>query len=74
MELKELTNKTLEIFEVKSEDDLADKIFNAVKNNVTTKFCEFRDLVGDLSNDWLQMIYQYYLADRPARTRIKRTA
>ena len=64
MELKELTNKTLEIFEVKSEDALADKIFNAVKNNVTTKFCEFRDLVGDLSNDWLQMIYQYYLADR----------
>lgn len=64
MELKELTNKTLEIFEAKSEDSLTEKIFDAVKNNTTEKFCEFRDLVGDLSNDWLQMIYQYYLADR----------
>lgn len=64
MELKELTNKILEIFEVKSEDALAEKIFDAVKNNTTKKFCEFRDLVGDLSTDWLQMIYQYYLADR----------
>lgn len=64
MELKELVIKTLDIFEVKSEDALSEKIFDAVKQNNTEKFAQFRELVGDLSIDWLQMIYQYYLADR----------
>ena len=61
MELKELVIKTLDIFEVKSEDALSEKIFDAVKQNNTEKFAQFRELVGDLSIDWLQMIYQYYL-------------
>ena len=63
MELKELTNQTFELFGVDDPDDLGSALLENISN--TDKLKAFCDLVdGDLSIDWMQMIYQYYLADR----------
>ena len=65
MELKELSTKTLDLFRVSSVDDLGAALMSCAAGNDTDKmqsFCEMID--GDLSRDWLQMIYQYYCADR----------
>lgn len=63
MELKELTELTMELFEVAEPSQLGDAIFKACGN--IEKLHGFRKLVnGDLETDWLQKIYQYYLADR----------
>ena len=63
MELKELTDRTFELFGVDSPDNLGSALLANIGN--TDKLKAFCDLVdGDLSIDWMQMIYQYYLADR----------
>lgn len=63
MELKELTDRTFELFGVDNPDNLGSALIESVSN--TDKLKAFCDLVGgDLSVDWMQMIYQYYLADR----------
>lgn len=63
MELKELSEKTLLLFGVSSVDELGGKLKAACSDRV--KLSAFRELVGgDLTVDWLQMIYQYYQADR----------
>lgn len=65
MELKEITKKMLELLNVKSTEELSDRLFEVVKNNDMTiyeKFCEIVE--NDLSVDWMQMIFQYYQADR----------
>lgn len=63
MELKELTDKTLELFEVKSVEQLGQQLLEVSKG--TDKLEAFSNLVnGDLTQDWMQKIYQYYLADR----------
>lgn len=63
MELKELTDRTLELFGVDNPDNLGSALMESVSN--TDKLKAFCDLVGgDLSVDWMQKIYQYYLADR----------
>ena len=63
MELKELTDRTIELFRVDSPDNLGSALIESVSD--TDKLKAFCDLVGgDLSVDWMQMIYQYYLADR----------
>lgn len=65
MELSELTEKTLKIFGLESVGDLGDALMQSVLNNQEDKFQAFVDLVnGELNKDWLQMIYQYHLADR----------
>lgn len=64
MELKELTVKTFEIFGVRTADDLVPKIMQYVEQNDFEIYKKFEELVGDLSVDWLQKIFQYYLADR----------
>lgn len=63
MELKELTDKTLQLFKVENTKELLSAIKKSYNNNdIMQKFC---DLVNnDLSVDWLQKIYQYYEADR----------
>ena len=64
MELKELTEKVFELLRAQSAEELPERLFETVKNddlNVYENFCE---LVQDLSTDWLQMIFQYYHADR----------
>lgn len=63
MELKELTDKTMALFEVVSPDQLGNALFEACDDhNKLQAFCNLVD--NDLSIDWMQMIYQYYLADR----------
>ena len=63
MELKELTDRTFELFGVDDPDDLGSALLKNISS--TDKLKAFCDLVdGDLSIDWMQMIYQYYLADR----------
>lgn len=63
MDLKELTDRTFELFGVDNADDLGPALLESIDN--TDKLKAFYDLVGgDLSVDWMQMIYQYYLADR----------
>lgn len=63
MELKELTDRTLELFDVQGPDQLGPALLKACDDQ--EKLRAFRDLVGgDLSEDWLQKIWQYYLADR----------
>lgn len=61
MELKDLYDKTLELFGVEN----AGQIGDAVMRCDDTKKAAFVDIVGgDLTRDWMQMLYQYYLADR----------
>ena len=67
MELKELTEKTLEIFESKDTSELISKIKNVCIENKTEYFDRFAELVEDLSVDWLQKIFQCYEADRKER-------
>lgn len=62
MELKELTEKVLALFQAKSTGELIKKLPEYWNDdNAKAKFAE---LVGDLSIDWLQKIFQYYEADR----------
>jgi type I restriction enzyme M protein len=63
IELKELTEKTIELFGINNPSELGPSLMGAC--NDQKQLQGFYDLVeGDLSKDWLQMIYQYYLADR----------
>ena len=64
MELKELSEKAKSLFAAENIEALPERILDTVQNNDEKKYEEFCNLVKDLSVDWLQMIYQYYLADR----------
>lgn len=64
MELKELCNRTIKLFEISDITELGKSLMNCVKNNDIQKYSDFKNLVEDLSVDWLQMIFQYYQADR----------
>lgn len=64
MELKELCDKTMELFEISDLAELGNVLMNCVKGNDVKKYADFQNLVEDLSVDWLQMIFQYYFADR----------
>ena len=61
MELKELTDKTKELFGIDEIEKLKDELIKCEPE----KMKAFYELInGDLSKDYLQMIYQYYMADR----------
>lgn len=64
MELKENVDKTLEMFGARNTQELREKMFEICKRNDELMFAKYKDLVGDLSVDWLQKIFQYYEADR----------
>lgn len=65
MELKELTEKVISLLEINNTDGMSEKLFEVVKNNDSEVYGKFSELVeNDLSVDWLQMIFQYYKADR----------
>lgn len=64
MELKELSEKVLNLFCVDSVSKLGNKLKETVLTNDTSKYAEFVNIVEDLSIDWMQKIYQYYEADR----------
>ena len=63
MELKELHDKMCCLFKVPDASQLGSALLAAVDDEDC--LCGFCDLVdNDLSEDWLQKVYQYYLADR----------
>lgn len=65
MELKELTEKTLDLLKIKNTDEISNRLFDVATNNDVRVYEQFCTLIkNDLSVDWLQMIFQYYQADR----------
>ena len=64
MELKELTSKVIELLKIESPEQIPDSLMEIVLNGKMEYFDRFCNLVEDLSIDWLQKIFQYYLADR----------
>lgn len=63
MELKELTSRTLKLFHISNVSDLGKALMEHLDD--TDSICEYKAMVGgDLTKDWLQMVYQYYMADR----------
>ena len=63
MELKELTDRAMELFGVNDPFQLGNALYEASEDE--SKLSKFAEMVdGDLTQDWLQKIYQYYLADR----------
>lgn len=64
MELSELTKQTLKLFKTDDINRLSEKIMSCVLENDIDIYQSFKEMVDDLSVDWLQKIYQYYLSDR----------
>lgn len=65
MELKEFREKVLTLFGISEVADLGNALFESVVKNDVEKFEGFVDIInGELCEDWLQKIYQYYCADR----------
>lgn len=63
MELKDLTEKTISLFKVENPAQLGNALINACDDpKLLESFCEL--INNELETDWLQKIYQYYLADR----------
>jgi len=68
MELRKLCIQTKSLFEIENIDELSNKLYQVCINSNYEIFDKFTELVdGDLSIDWLQMIYQYYQADRKVK-------
>ena len=68
MELKELTMKVCDLFGCVSTESLTDKIMiSLMTQNQSYILKKYRELCPDLSVDWLQKIYQFYLADREGK-------
>ena len=68
MELKELTEKTCNIFGCEGVEMLGSELMKCALENDESKYTAFCDLVQqDLNVDWLQKIYQYYQADRKVK-------
>lgn len=64
MDLLKLKTRITELFGVDI-DHLGDALLETVNNNDIRKYDRFCELVNDdLSTDWLQMVFQYYYADR----------
>ena len=64
MELRELTSKVIELLNIESPEQIPDSLMEIVLNGKIEYFDRFCNLVEDLSIDWLQKIFQYYLAER----------
>lgn len=47
-----------------SVDEMPDALMKTCENNDAHVFESFANAVPDLDSDWLQMVFQYYLADR----------
>lgn len=64
VELTELLNHIKELFAVENTNELTEKLKQVATENLFEYHQRFVDIVNDLKIDWLQMIYQYYEADR----------
>ena len=63
MELSELTEKMQTAFEITDLEKLSETLLGIVLTDDTSKYKLFENLVKTLDVDWLQMIFQYWLAD-----------
>lgn len=65
LELKSLYEKVVALFDVSDAEKLGEALMHCVETNDASTYNSFYELTdGDLTKDWLQMIYQYYCADR----------
>lgn len=65
MELSKLRDKLLDIFDIDDIEKLPNALMSCVSNNNAAQMSDFcTALDDDLKSDWLQMVYQYYHADR----------
>jgi len=65
MELTKLRDVMLKLFDCEKVEQLSKKIMGVVLSNDFEKMDKFVELIGnDLSIDYIQKVYQYYLADR----------
>lgn len=68
VELNDLYKQTLRLFDVDNAEQLGNALMACVTDHNEDLMSGFTELVdGDLSKDWLQMIYQYYQADRQGK-------
>lgn len=67
MELSEMTRKISDIFEVTDVNDLGNKIFETLLEDDVERILAVKNILPDLKTDWLQAIYQYWLADRAGK-------
>lgn len=64
MELKETADKFLTLLGCKTFSELPERIMRAVMDGEIKVYEEYLKLCPDLTVDWMQRIYQFYLADR----------
>lgn len=64
MELKELTDNVIELLKIEKPEHIPNALMEVVMERKTEVYEGFCELVQDLSIDWMQKIFQYYLADR----------
>ena len=64
MELKELYQTILTVFDAESVSELSAKMFDFITNNNTEAFEQYIPLCPDFETDYLQKIWQFYAADR----------
>ncbi|MFI3171744.1 MAG: N-6 DNA methylase [Clostridia bacterium] len=65
IELSKLKEFLEQTFSAKNIEELTSEIFNTVLNNNIEIYKKVKDFMkDDLSNDFMQVVYQYYLADR----------
>lgn len=65
MELTKLRDAMLKLFDCEKVEQLSEKIMGVVLSNDFEKMHKFVELIGNnLSIDYIQKVYQYYLADR----------
>lgn len=64
MELSELRDKLLSIFEVDSVDAVPSAMMQTVMHRNNRLFHDVKEILPDLSCDWLRKVFQYYMADR----------
>ena len=67
MELSELTKKISDIFKISDVGDLGDEMLKVLLTGELEKIAKTKDALPDLKTDWLQAIYQYWLADRDGK-------
>jgi type I restriction enzyme M protein len=63
MELLELSRSVKELFKIEKIEDLGEALMDSI-NDDQKKDAFLRLIENDLSKDWLQIIFQYYRADR----------
>lgn len=65
MELTDIKEKIFSILDITQVNDIKEKLMTCVKNADEKIYSDFVEMFnGDLSVDFLQPVYQYYLSDR----------